>query len=304
MQKLCYTIPSEYDGLPLSCLVYLPDFTPKGIVQIEHGMCEHKERYEEFMSFLCERGYVAACHDHRGHGDSVRTQEDWGWFGDTTGEAIVDDAVQFTKHLKEKYPDIPVTLFGHSMGSMVVRCYIQKQEKLIDKLIVCGSPSKNPLAPIAVGLAKIIGFFKGTRHRSKTLTYLSTGKGDERFQGEGKCAWLSKNRANVEAYLQNPKCRYKFTCNGFENLFHLMANTYDKKRYAVENAALPIHFVAGADDPVIESEKQWNDAVDFMRSLGYEKVTGKLYEGLRHEILQEEERGQVFDDLLSFIEEE
>ena len=130
MQKLCFTIPSAYDELPLSCLVYEPDETPKGIVQLVHGMCEHKERYEELMAFLCENGYVVACHDHRGHGDSVRSQEDWGWFGDTTGEAVVNDAVQFTEYLKEKYPDIPVTLFGHSMGSMVVRCYIQKHEML------------------------------------------------------------------------------------------------------------------------------------------------------------------------------
>ena len=301
MQKLCFTLPSPYDELPLSCLVYEPDESPKGIVQLVHGMCEHKERYEELMAFLCEKGYVVACHDHRGHGDSVRSQEDWGWFGDTTGEAVVNDAIFFTEYLKEKYPDVPVTLFGHSMGSMVVRCYIQKREELIDKLVVCGSPSKNPLASIAVGLAKIIGFFKGTRHRSKTLTYLSTGKGDGRFKGEGKCAWLSKNRANVESYLQNPKCRYKFTCNGFENLFRLMANTYDKKRYEVKNSSLPIYFIAGADDPVIESEKQWNEAMAFMRAVGYENVSGKLYEGLRHEILQEEERGQVFDDLLAFV---
>lgn len=301
MEKLCFTIPSNYDGLPLSCLVYEPSDSPKGIVQLVHGMCEHKERYEEFMSFLCENGYVVACHDHRGHGESVRSEEDYGWFGDTKAEAVVDDAVQFTQYLRGKYPNLPVTLFGHSMGSMVVRCYIQTHETLIDKLIVCGSPSENPLAGIAVFLTKIIALFKGERHRSKTLHYLSTGKGDERFKGEGKCAWLSKNKANVEKYLRNPKCTYKFTCNGFENLFRLMQNTYDKKRYSVQNTALPIHFVAGADDPVIENEKKWTQAVEFMRKLGYQKVTGKLYETLRHEILMEEERGQVFDDLLAFM---
>lgn len=302
MQKSQFTILSDYEELPLSCLFYQPDEPPKAIVQLVHGMCEHKERYEEFMQFLCEKGYAVICHDHRGHGDSVRAQEDWGWFGDTTGEAVVQDAVKVTRYVKERYPQLPVYLFGHSMGAMVVRCYIQKHSGLIDKLIVCGSPSENPLAGVGIFLAKTIALLKGARHRSKTLHYLSTGKGDERFKGEGKCAWLSKNRANVEKYLQNPKCSYKFTCNGFENLFRLMKNTYDKKRYTVENSDLPIYFIAGADDPVIDSEKAFKKSVDFMRKAGYTQVCEKLYEGLRHEILQEEERGQVFDDVLAFLE--
>lgn len=166
MQTENFTLESSYDKLPLSCTVYVPDGKAKGIFQIVHGMCEYKERYSGFMEFLAEHGFIVAAHDHRGHGQSVKGNEDLGWFNDKTANAIVEDAVQVTRTLKEKYPALPVVLFGHSMGSMVVRCYIQKYDKEIDKLIVCGSPSKNSLADVAIAMAKSVALFKGERHRS------------------------------------------------------------------------------------------------------------------------------------------
>ena len=265
-------------------------------------MCEHKERYVDFMRFLCKHGYVVACHDHRGHGDSVKTSDDLGYFGDYDGKAVVDDAVLITRYLKERFPDLPLTLFGHSMGSMVVRCYLRENDTLVDKLIVSGSPAKNPLAGVAIGLEKCIRLCKGARHRSKLLAYLSTGKGDKNFPGEGKGAWLNQNRENVQAYLKNPKSNYKFTCNGFENLFKLMRRTYQKKGYLVQNPQLPIHFVSGSDDAVMISEKKWRQGMRFLQDVGYQKVTGKLYTGLRHEILNEIENQEVYADLLAFIE--
>ena len=113
-----FTVESLYDGLSLSCTAYLPEGEAKGIFQIVHGMCEYKERYDGFMRYLAENGFIAAAHDHRGHGRSVKTEADLGWFGDKRGRAVVEDAVQITRKLKEKYPSLPVTLFGHSMGSV------------------------------------------------------------------------------------------------------------------------------------------------------------------------------------------
>ena len=123
MIKKDFTVVSDYDGLPLQGVIFQPETEVKGIVQIVHGMCEHKKRYEAFMQFLCKNGYVAACYDQRGHGETVEKEEDLGWFGDYKAKAVVDDCAQVTRYLKNEYPDTPVFLFGHSMGSMVVRCY-------------------------------------------------------------------------------------------------------------------------------------------------------------------------------------
>lgn len=295
-----FTIESLYDGLPLSCMVYLPEGEAKGIFQIVHGMCEYKERYADFMSYLAENGFIAAAHDHRGHGKSIKTESDLGWFGDKRGRAVVEDAVQVTRKLKEKYPSLPVTLFGHSMGSMVVRCYIADYDDEIDKLIVCGSPSKNPLAGAVIALVKAVALAKGERYRSGTLAQLSTGSGDKKFPGEGKNAWLTRDKEIVERYNADPHCNFIFTCNGFENLFRLMKKTYDKKRYAAKKRRLPIFFVSGSDDPVLIDEDKWLKAQNTLREIGYANVSGKLYHQMRHEILNELGKEEVYADLLAF----
>lgn len=295
-------IKSPYDGIELVCTVYEPSESPKGIIQIVHGMGEYSIRYETMMKYFAERGYVVASHDQRGHGETAKTIEDRGWFNDKKAKAIVDDAVAFTKELKHRYPNLPVYLFGHSMGSMIVRCYIQNHDTEISKLIVCGSPSYNFLAPVAVLVARVVGLVKGERYRSKKLAYISTGRGNEPFAGEGPGAWLNRDRENVEAYYQDPYCGFIFTANGFENLFRLMKNTYTRKRYRVQNPNLPIRFISGSDDSVLVNEEKWLKAHDFLREVGYINVSGKLYHGLRHEPHQEPEKETVFADLLAFIE--
>ena len=301
MIKQTFTLQSKYDNLPLSGLIIAPENSPKGIVQLVHGMAEHKNRYEEMMSFLAENGYVCVCHDHRGHGESIVKEEDLGWFGDYEGKAVVDDVLLVTEYVKGEYPNLPVTLFGHSLGSLIVRCFAQEYDERIDKLVVCGSPSKNPLAGVAVFLEKTIRLFCGARHRSKLLAFLSTGKGDKLFPGEGEKAWLSANRANAEAYLADEKCGYIFTCNGYENLFKLLRRTYQKEKYQVKNPAMPIHFIAGEKDPVIVSKEAWQAAVADMQAVGYTSVTSKLYEGMRHEIHNEIDRKLVYEDMLAFL---
>ncbi len=297
-----FILPSPYDNLPLAGYLLLPDGAPKGIVQFVHGMAEHKGRYESVGAFFAERGYVAVCHDHRGHGDSVEKIEDLGYFGDTTTKAVVEDTVAVSRYVKGLYPDIPLIVLGHSMGSMIVRCYIQDHDELCDKLIVCGSPSKNALAGVAVALTKTIALFRGKRHRSKLLKYLATGKGAKKFASDGVGGWLSTNRANIEKYAKDEKCGFRFTCNGNENLFRLMKYTYQGKRYKVKNPTLPIHFIAGGEDPVIVSAAKWENAVAFLKRVGYTQVTGKLYEGMRHEVLNEVGKEVLYDDLLKFVE--
>ncbi|MBE7079700.1 MAG: alpha/beta hydrolase [Clostridiales bacterium] len=296
-----FIVTSNYDGLPLQGIVCEPGVRPRGIVQLVHGMCEHKKRYVPLMRFLAANGYIVACYDHRGHGESAANEDDLGWFNDPNGEAVVEDCVQVTEYLKKEYPNLPVILFGHSMGSMVVRCYLREHDDLIDKLIVCGSPARNPLAGIAVALASIIGLFKGQRHRSKLLHHLSIGKGGEDFAKAGKGSWLTHDEEVVKAYQEDPYCGFNFTVNGFKNLFKLMKRTYTKRGYQVKNPNLPILFVSGGDDVVLGGEKNWDTVINFTRKVGYQKVVGKLYKDMRHEIHGDLCREEMFADLLRFI---
>lgn len=306
MQKREFTLQSKYDNLALSCAEYTAEgvtqTNAKGVVQIVHGMCEYKERYEGFIDYLTQNGYIVFAHDHRGHGGSVTANENLGYFGDKKGEAIVDDAALVTDEIRRLYPGLSVTLFGHSMGSLVVRAYIQKYEEKIDKLIVCGSPSKNSLAGFGLMLNGVISAFRGKKYRSRLMANASTGGGDDKFPGEGKNAWLTRDKTVVEKYNADEKCNFVFSCNGFSNLLHLVKNAYNKKKYPAKHSDLPIFFMAGADDPVIGSEKKWLAAQQFLRDVGYKNVTGKLYPKMRHEILNELGKEEVYADALAFIE--
>ena len=306
MQKREFTLQSKYDNLALSCAEYSAagqtDENAKGAVQIVHGMCEYKERYEGFIKYLTENGYIVFAHDHRGHGGSVTGNDKLGYFGDKKGEAIVDDVALVTDEIRRLHPRLEITLFGHSMGSLVVRAYLKKYEEKIDKLIVCGSPSKNPLAGFGLFLNGLISAFKGKEYRSRLMANASTGGGDDEFPGESKNAWLTRDKEIVEKYNADEKCNFIFTCNGFSNLLHLVKNVYKKKNYPVKKPDLPIFFMAGADDPVIVNEKKWLAAQEFLRSAGYKNVSGKLYPKMRHEILNELGKEEVYADALAFIE--
>lgn len=298
-------IKSDQDGLELDISIIKPEKEIKGIVQISHGMAEHKERYYPFMEYLSTCGYICIIHDHRGHGASVKKQEDLGYFYEDNAEYIVEDLHQITIYIKEKYPDKKLILFGHSMGSMVVRKYIKKYDKDIDKLIVCGSPSQNSYLGLALIVVKILKTFRGKYHRSNLIQKLAFGLYNKKIENPiSENAWVCANEDTVREYDKDELNGFIFTLNGFQNLFTLMKDIYSKEKWCLNNKALPIFFIAGEEDPVIVSPRDWQKAQDFLKEIGYEKVSGKLYSGMRHEILNEKEKQKVFEDIRKWIEKE
>ena len=137
-------IESEADGLDISVLAVVPDETPyKGILQLVHGMSEYKERYLPFMEYMAKKGYVCVIHDQRGHGKSVRALDDLGYMYGGGADAILKDIEVVNREMHQQLPDLPLILFGHSMGSLAVRAFARDHDDCMDMLIVCGSPSKN-----------------------------------------------------------------------------------------------------------------------------------------------------------------
>lgn len=298
-------IKSACDELMLDVLTIVPDGEIKGIVQISHGMAEHKERYIPFMEFLAQNGYVTVIHDHRGHGKSVKSKADLGYFYEENAEYVVEDLHQITTFIKNKYPNQKVILLGHSMGSMIVRKYIKKYDNDIDKLIVCGSPSKNPLVDLALLLVKILKAFKGEHYRSNLVQKLAFGKYGKKFQqSKSENVWICSDNKVVNNYDDDELCGFTFTLNGFSNLFHVMKDIYSKKDWALSHKNLPILFIAGADDQVIINEKKWLESQEFLKNLGYENIEKILYPNMRHEILNEINKDVVWKDVYEWIEKE
>ena len=301
MKKEHLSFKSDFDGLDIDTLIYIPDEV-KGIFQIAHGMSENKERYEYVLTKMAEAGYVACINDHRGHGKSVKDEADFGYFYDGSGKAVVDDVHQITMYLKDRFKNVPVTLLGHSMGSLVVRAYASRYDKDINNLIVCGSPSYNSASSFALFLLKCLKLIHGTdRAHSKLMNKLSTGNNDSKFPGTEVGRWLSVNEQNVKDYNANPLCGFSFTINGYQSLMHLMLAAYGKEGWTLNNPDLKVLFISGGDDPCMGDKESFYKAVDDMKNRGYKNVSSKLYEGYRHEILNEEIRDDVINDIKNFI---
>lgn len=296
-----FTLPSRADGLPLSVCVVTPDGAPRALVQLAHGMAEHKERYLPFMRFLAERGYASIINDHRGHGASVRDAKDLGYFYAGGAAALVDDLHQLTLWFRGRYPGLGLYLFGHSMGSLAVRVYRQRYDGDIDGLVVCGSPGPNPAAGVGLMLNKVMTMFKGERYVSPLFVSMTTGGFAKRFPDPvTQNAWLSTNQDNVRAYDADPLCGFPFTLNGYKALLTLMKDAY--AAVPAKHPALPVHFLSGGDDPCAPDEKGFADAVERVKRDGYRTVTSKLYPGMRHELLNHAERQTVYDDLAALFD--
>ena len=273
----------------------------KGIIQISHGMAEHKERYIPFMNYMANAGFVSVIHDHKGHGESIKNKEDLGYFYDTK-IMIVEDLHQVTLYIKDKYPKLLIILFGHSMGSMVVRVYLKDYDKDINALIVCGSPSKNNGAKVALSLIKFMELFHKDTYRSKFINYLAFHNYNKDFESNSSNSWLTSDDVTVKEYDTDPLCGYIFTLNGFYNLFSLMEDIYQEEGYQVKNSGLPILFLAGEKDPVIMNTSKWREAQEFLKKIGYQNITNKLYPDMRHELLNELNKEQVYEDILHFAQ--
>lgn len=296
------TIMSRQDQLPLKASVLVPEGEIKGIIQLVHGMAEHRFRYESFMKELAANGFVAIMHDHRGHGESVLNKKDWGYFYENGAESIVEDTYQVTCYIKERFEDQPLILFGHSMGSLVVRAYAKRYDNEIDGLIVCGSPSENKAAGMGKALAGLIGVFCGQRHRSKLLQHIAFGSYNKGLADTvSENSWLTTRKDVVAKYDNDPACGYIFTINGFKNLFTLMQNVYDTNGWLMQNRELPILFLSGEDDPCAAGKQNFDHAVQLMKDCGYVHVDSTMYPNKRHEILNEQDCKAVYQDIIDWI---
>ena len=305
MEVKNFKFVSDTDGLEIDAMAIIPDGQIKALVQIAHGMCEYKERYIDFMNFLAGKGYVCVISDHRGHGKSIKSDNDLGYMYEGGAEGLVEDLHKLMKTTKDKFgTELPYYLLGHSMGSLIVRCFAKKYDGEIDKLAVVGSPSDKPGKSLGLFFARIIEKIRGERGKTDFLTSLTVEGYEKPFKDENiRHAWVNSDRAAVEAYNNDPLCNYTFTNNGYKNLISITTDTYDLKNWKMENPDMPIYFFSGAQDPCAAGKKSFEKSADFMRRVGYKNVRTKMYENMRHEILNEPDHMQVYEDIETFFNE-
>ncbi|MFD1780669.1 alpha/beta hydrolase [Fredinandcohnia salidurans] len=279
--------------------------TPKGVIQIAHGMAEHIERYDLFAEALIQEGYVVYGNDHRGHGKTGKNANLMGFFAEENGfDLVVEDMLQLTNIIKKDYPNKPIFLFGHSMGSFLTRRHIQTHGDQLAGVILSGTGG-NPglIGQIGMGIAKLEMKRKGKRTSSSLMNKLTFGSYNKAFAPtRTEFDWLSRDDSVVEKYIEDPLCGGIFTAGFFYDLVSGVANVNKHSENHKIPKDLPMYFLSGDQDPVGNFSKGILQAADMYIKLGIEDVTVKLYENSRHEILNELNKEEVFTDVINWLD--
>lgn len=283
--------------------LFIPsDNNIRGVVQIAHGMMDYIGRYKLVAEALCAEGYVLAGNDHLGHGDSVKSAEDYGFFASRDGyKFVIDDVKKMNDFLRKEYPSVPVVLLGHSMGSFISRLYAVKYPDSINGLIIHGTAGPNPATGAGTLLVKLLRALKGERHRSRFVCSMADGGYNKGFDpAEGDGAWLTRDPKMVADRVGNPKNDFIFTLAGYEDLFTMLGQCNDQSWFREFPAALPTLVVSGEEDPVGGFGKGVKYVYDNLKKNGAD-VQLKLYPGARHELFNETNRDEVFGDLALWL---
>lgn len=275
---------------------------PRAIVQITHGMAEHSGRYRRFAEALCGAGFAVIAHDHRGHGETAASPADRGFFAERDGWAkVVSDLGAVQAAARAAWPGIPVLLFAHSMGSFVAQDFIAEAGAALAGVVLCGS---NGTAPPSIGrlVARIERLRLGARGHSRLLTQQAFGAFNKRFPSpRTDFDWLSRDPAEVDAYIADPLCGFDVTTQFWIDLLDALARiSTDRHRNRVPRG-LPILSVAGDADPVSDGGKRLEPLIAGYRRAGLRRVDHRLYKDARHELLNETNRGEVTADVIAWL---
>ena len=284
-----------------------PGIAPAGIVQIVHGMSEHVERYDEFARYLVSRGYIVCANDHIGHGESVADPSEWGCLPSVGGkEVLINDVHELRKTVASRYArQTPYIMFGHSMGSFIVRAYLARFAEGLAAAVICGT-GQQPLLLSKFGnlVARRIAASKGDAYKSTFLDGLGAGSFAKKIDNpRTEFDWISTDDAVVDAYIADESCGVMFSAGGYATLTDLTGEVVTAAAAGAVPADLPLLFIAGALDPVGDMGKGVERAVEQYRRAGVETVDLKLYEGMRHEILNDPGRAEVYADVADWIDE-
>ena len=296
--------PSSDGRNTIHAELYVPSFADvKGVLQISHGMKDYIGRYSLLADTLTAAGYVVAGNDHLGHGLSVATPDDFGYFAKEGGYGfVINDVNRMNSFLRSEYPDVPIILLGHSMGSFIARLYAEKYPSTIDALVIHGTAGPNPILPLGRVLVKLLKLLRGDRHRSKFVRSMAEGGYNKSFdKSEGEGAWLTRDAEMVADRIGNPKTSFIFTLSGYADLFEMLGECNKEEWFENFPKRLPTLVMSGSCDPVGDFGKGVSYVYNKLRVSGAQAEL-KMYDGARHELFNETNRDEVFRDLIAWLD--
>lgn len=287
------------DNYKLSLLVFNAE-KPKANIIMVHGMEEHKERYIDFATFLQNNHYNVIVSDLRGHGSNAPLLSH---ISDKYGdELLIEDERIIREYVKREFPDLPIYLFAHSMGTIISRVLLQEDSKEYAKVALSGYVNPNPASGVGLFLTKFIKLFKGPKGHSKLITNLAVGQFSKKIKNrKTPLDWLSFDEKNVQNYIADPLSGVEFTLGSYVALFSLMKKMGKPKRYHNINKELPFLLIGGEEDPSTGYEKGRKDSYNNLIKAGFTKIEVETLKHMRHEILNETDKQKVYEDILTFF---
>lgn len=307
MRKSTFTFPCSDGEHTIVARRWDPEGSPRGVVQIVHGMVEFIDRYDGIATYLADSGFLVVGHDQLAHGESVDSSEEWGVLEPGKGKEIYIADVHRLRVLiqSETGDEIPYLVFGHSMGSFIVRAYIARYGTGLSGAVVCGT-GQTPAGTAAMGnlLARTISLFRGPSYRSTLLHGMADGGYGKSFEPcRTPYDWLSRDEANVDRYAAEPRNTFLFSAGGYAELTALVKEIIRPASFASVPSDLPLLIMSGAEDPVGDFGKGPTEVAELYRAAGSEDVVLNIYPEDRHEILNELDRDKVYGDVLAWVEE-
>ena len=285
-------------------ICWMPEGKPRAVLQILHGIAEYVERYDEFASFLCERGFLVVGEDHMGHGQSIgeegiRGYFHGGWF------TAVEDSYRLMQRTMKEYPDVPYILFGHSMGSFMARTILCKYpDSGIHAAIICGTGWQPTFAmPALIRVIEALCNNNDETLPNEKLQNLVFGSYNDKVEHpQTAYDWLSRDKDIVDAYEKDPLCGFTASAGLLRDMMKGIYYIQQKKNLENMNKETPVLLIAGGADPVGSYGKGVRKCGTEFKKTGISSVDIKIYPLCRHEILNEINRNDVFADILSWIE--
>ncbi len=295
-----YQVPGQ-EGAALHVSTWVPE-APRAAMQISHGMAEHARRYADFARYLAAAGIAVYASDHAGHGKSA-SPDKYGYFYAKDGwKRVVDDLHSVRGSIEAQHPGLPVFLFGHSMGSMLARSYMSRYAKGLAGVILCGTSGPNPLLPLGKLLAGLELRRLSTYKPSQLLNRMAFGANNKPFEpSRTPFDWLSRDKAQVDAYIADPACGFAFTATGYSDLFAGLTEIQAKDWAGHVPCDLRVLVISGECDPV-GGRKAASWLLARLNEADVRLVECKVYPEARHEILNEINREEVYADVLAWVE--
>ncbi|MCL6269294.1 alpha/beta hydrolase [Sansalvadorimonas sp. 2012CJ34-2] len=278
----------------------------KAVILLLHGMTEHAARYRSFAETLNKAGYSVVAPNHRGHGPHI-PQQQLGWFAESNGwQKVLGDISLVHSFVTDLYPDIPVILMGHSMGSFLAQAWLLNRPEPVSGTILSGS---NFAPRLLLKLGKLVAILEnarqGTNGHSKLIDTLSFGSYNNAFKPvRTPFDWLSRDSAEVNKYIEDPLCGFLCTNVMWLDLFNgLLSITSIKALKNIDNR-LPFYIFGGSKDPVGQQGKGLKQLANSLSKAGSDSITLEIWPEGRHEMLNETNRQEVVIKLLQWLDQQ